>query len=117
MAGHWPGSQRSIWTPTPSSSRHLDGGRTELARTMITIRTGLEQRAHRRGEVVDERHLRKGAALPRHAQDKDEGELVTYVRGGSLRCQDQRGQSTMLHAGEFQRMTVGPSVRHDETNG
>ena len=43
-------------------------------------------------------------------------EIVTYVYRGVLAQEDSTGSSRVVHAGEFQRMTIGRNVRHKETN-
>ena len=43
-------------------------------------------------------------------------EIVTYIFKGSLAQEDSTGSSGVVHAGEFQRMTAGRSIRHKETN-
>ncbi|MBW2472796.1 MAG: pirin family protein, partial [Deltaproteobacteria bacterium] len=46
----------------------------------------------------------------------EEAEIVTYVFKGELAQEDSTGNSGVVHAGEFQHMTVGRGVRHKETN-
>jgi redox-sensitive bicupin YhaK (pirin superfamily) len=62
--------------------------------------------------------LKEGRLAPRAGirQPSVAAEIVTYVREGTLGYQDSAGQSGVLCAGEFQRMTVGPDVRYSETN-
>lgn len=43
-------------------------------------------------------------------------EIVTYVLEGALTCDDSRGRSGVMHAGEFQLLTTGRGVRHSQTN-
>lgn len=64
-------------------------------------------------ETLQERRLppRAGHAVP--GQDV---EIITYVRDGTLAYYDSMGQSGVLKAGEFQRMTAGSEVRYSETN-
>jgi redox-sensitive bicupin YhaK (pirin superfamily) len=45
-----------------------------------------------------------------------EAEIVTYVYKGALAQEDSTGSSGVVHAGEFQRMTIGRGIRHKETN-
>ncbi len=45
-----------------------------------------------------------------------ESECITYVYRGALAYEDSCGGSGVLHAGEFQRMTLGPNVRLKESN-
>jgi len=65
-------------------------------------------------EVLDEDRLPPGAGGARHA--RDDAEIVTYVREGSLAYADSTGRSGVIHAGEFQLMTAGRGVRHSESN-
>jgi redox-sensitive bicupin YhaK (pirin superfamily) len=43
-------------------------------------------------------------------------DILTYVFRGAVTQEDSTGTSGVLHAGEFQRMTVGRHVRQKETN-
>ncbi len=43
-------------------------------------------------------------------------ELVTYVCRGTIAQEDSTGSSSVVHAGEFQRMAIGHGIRHKETN-
>jgi hypothetical protein len=45
-----------------------------------------------------------------------EVEIVTYVHRGAFAREDSTGESGVLHAGEFQHMTVRKGIRHKETN-
>jgi redox-sensitive bicupin YhaK (pirin superfamily) len=65
-------------------------------------------------EIFNEDRLAPGAGVVLHAHH--DAEIVTYVREGSLAQDDAMGRSSVLHAGEFQRMTAGRGVRHGETN-
>lgn len=65
-------------------------------------------------ELLDEGRLSPGADMPRRAQS--DAEIVTYVRAGSLACEDSMGRSGVVQAGEFQRTTDGRGIRHHETN-
>jgi redox-sensitive bicupin YhaK (pirin superfamily) len=46
----------------------------------------------------------------------EEAEIVTYVYRGALVQEDSSGSSGVVHAGEFQHMTLGRGIRHKETN-
>jgi redox-sensitive bicupin YhaK (pirin superfamily) len=48
-------------------------------------------------------------------RDRD-AEVVTYVREGSVAYEDSTGRSGVVHAGEFDRATVGAGLRHRQTN-
>jgi redox-sensitive bicupin YhaK (pirin superfamily) len=64
--------------------------------------------------ALDETRLAPGGVS---AFDPREGaEIITYVFRGALAQQDSTGSSGVVHAGEFQRMTIGRGVRHKETN-
>lgn len=45
-----------------------------------------------------------------------DAEIVTFMSQGGLAQQDSTGGSGLLHTGEFQRLTRGRGVRHQETN-
>jgi quercetin 2,3-dioxygenase len=47
---------------------------------------------------------------------RQEAEILTYVFKGALAQEDSSGSSGVVHAGEFQRMTMGCGIRHKETN-
>jgi redox-sensitive bicupin YhaK (pirin superfamily) len=47
---------------------------------------------------------------------RDETEIVTYVYKGALAQENSTGNSAVIHAGEFQRLTAGPGIRHKEMN-
>lgn len=47
---------------------------------------------------------------------RDEAELVTYAFKGAFAQEDSTGHSGVVHAGEFQHMSLGRGVRHKETN-
>jgi quercetin 2,3-dioxygenase len=65
-------------------------------------------------EIFDEDRLAPGGYLAPHPPH--EADIVTYVREGSLVYQDATGRSGVIHAGEFQRTTVGRRSRSSETN-
>jgi len=64
--------------------------------------------------ALDEDRLAPGAAFPPRAHR--DAETVTYVREGTLAYEDSTGRAGVIHAGEFQRLTVGRGVRHTERN-
>ena len=45
-----------------------------------------------------------------------EAEVITYVYKGALAQENSTGSSGVVHAGEFQRMTVVDGIRRKETN-
>lgn len=65
-------------------------------------------------ETLDENRLPPSAEVARYA--RDETEILTYVREGALTCVDSTGHSGVIQAGEFQRMSAVPGMRHSETN-
>lgn len=65
-------------------------------------------------ETLDENRLPPRADVPRHA--RDEAEIVTYVREGTVAYEDSMGHAGVIHAGEFQRMTSALGARHSEAN-
>jgi len=65
-------------------------------------------------EILDEDRLAPGGYLAPHPHH--EADIVTYVREGALAYEDAAGRSGVIHAGEFQRMTVGRGSRNSETN-
>jgi hypothetical protein len=65
-------------------------------------------------ESFNEDHLAPGAGVPRHSHR--DAEIVTYAREGALAYEDSMGCSGVIQAGEFQRMTTGRGIRHNETN-
>jgi len=62
---------------------------------------------------LDDDRLAPGAHFPSLARCD---ETVTYVHEGTLAFEDSRGRSGVIHAGEFQCMTVGRGGRHAERN-
>jgi len=50
------------------------------------------------------------------ARPSREAETVTYICKGAIAQEESTGSSGVVHAGEFQRMAIGQSIRHKETN-
>lgn len=65
-------------------------------------------------ETLDENRLPPRANVLRHS--RDEAEIVTYVREGTVAYEDSMGHSGVIQAGEFQRMIAALGVRHREAN-
>ena len=65
-------------------------------------------------ENLDENRLPPHADVPRYA--RDEAEIVTYVREGTVAYEDSMGYTGVIHAGEFQRMMAALGARHHEAN-
>jgi len=64
--------------------------------------------------AFDELRLPPGVITDPHADD--EAEVFTYVNRGALSQEDTAGNTNVIHAGEFQRMSTGRFVRHKETS-
>jgi redox-sensitive bicupin YhaK (pirin superfamily) len=65
-------------------------------------------------ESLNEDRLAPGAGVVRHQHH--DVEVVTYAHEGALAYEDSMGCSGVIQAGEFQRMTAGHGIRHNETN-
>jgi redox-sensitive bicupin YhaK (pirin superfamily) len=65
-------------------------------------------------EALDESRLPPRSDVPRRLGD--EGEIVTYVREGTLAYNDSTGYAGVIQAGEFQRMITTHGARHSEAN-
>ena len=65
-------------------------------------------------ESFNEDRLTPGAGVPRHRHH--DVEIVTYAYQGALAYEDSMGCSGVIQAGEFQCMTAGRGVRHNEAN-
>jgi len=65
-------------------------------------------------EALDESRLPPCADVPRRAGG--EGEIVTYVREGTVAYDDSTGHAGTIHMGEFQRMITTHGARHSESN-
>ena len=65
-------------------------------------------------ETLNEERLPPGAGVPRHSNH--DAEVITYAREGALAYEDSEGCSGVIQTGEFQRMTPGPGIHHNETN-
>jgi redox-sensitive bicupin YhaK (pirin superfamily) len=64
--------------------------------------------------VLDEMRLSPGDSTGPYRGD--EAEMLTYIYKGSLSQEDSTGNSGVIHAGEFQRMSMGHRIRHKERN-
>ena len=64
--------------------------------------------------TLDEDILPPGTGVPLSL--RDDVEIVTYVLEGGLAQEDSTGGSGVLHAGEFQHMSVGRGLRHRDRN-
>ncbi|MDP2359674.1 MAG: pirin family protein [bacterium] len=64
--------------------------------------------------TLDENRLPPGATIAPYP--RQEAEVMTYVREGSLAQEDSAGKSGIVLAGEFQLASLGPLVRHKDRN-
>lgn len=99
-----------------AAERHLDRvRRREIWQTSLSSEDaagrddGFEALA-----LLEEDRLSPGATLPRPG--RQDAEVVTYVREGSLAYEDSTGRAGVIHAGEFQRIDAGRGIRRREGN-
>jgi redox-sensitive bicupin YhaK (pirin superfamily) len=65
-------------------------------------------------ELLDEERIGPSAAV--RLRPRLDTEVISYVLAGTLAHEDSTGSSGVLHAGEFQRITCGHGVQHDQRN-
>jgi quercetin 2,3-dioxygenase len=65
-------------------------------------------------EAIDESRLPPRADVPRRVGG--EGEIITYVREGTVGYDDSTGHTGVIQAGEFQRMLTAHGARHGAYN-
>lgn len=65
--------------------------------------------------VINDDRIMPGAGFPEHGHR--DMEIITYVLEGVLAHRDSTGNSAVIHAGEFQRMSAGSGIAHSEYNG
>jgi quercetin 2,3-dioxygenase len=64
--------------------------------------------------VINDDRVQPGQGFGMHSHR--DMEIVTYVLEGTLQHRDSMGHSSLIRAGELQRMTAGTGVRHSEFN-
>jgi hypothetical protein len=64
--------------------------------------------------VLNEDWVQPGQGFGMHPHDNME--IITYVLEGALQHQDTMGNGSVIHAGEFQRITAGTGMSHSEFN-
>jgi redox-sensitive bicupin YhaK (pirin superfamily) len=64
--------------------------------------------------VMNEDRVQPGQGFGMHGHR--DMEIITYVLEGALEHRDSMGNGSIIHAGEFQRMSAGTGIQHGEFN-
>ena len=64
--------------------------------------------------VFNDDIIQPGTGFPMHSHQ--DMEILTFVMEGAIQHRDSLGNSTIIGAGEVQRMTAGMGIRHSEWN-
>ena len=73
-----------------------------------------EYMGYRSLRVMNEDYIAPDTGFPSHPHDNME--ILTYVIEGSLEHRDSMGNSTIIRAGDFQKMSAGTGIQHSEMN-
>jgi redox-sensitive bicupin YhaK (pirin superfamily) len=99
---------------------HVRRGTRESWRTFPVSATGIGSAAGFGALLaIDEIRIPpNGISAPGPGEDSgtEEAETVTYVYAGAIAQEDSAGNSSVVHAGEFQHSITGRGIRRKETN-